>query len=33
MMRMPIVLPATAALPNPAMILTWPMYDAVAMKF
>jgi hypothetical protein len=33
MMRMPIVLPATAVLPNPARIRTRPTHDAEPMKF
>ena len=33
MMRMPIVLPASAALPNPEMMRTIPIHDAVPMKF
>ena len=33
MIRMPIVLPATATLPNPVRIRTSPSHDAVAMKF
>ena len=33
MIRMPIVLPATAALPNPVRMRTSPIHDAVPTKF
>jgi hypothetical protein len=33
MMRMPIVLPATAALPKPVRIRTSPIHEAVPTKF
>ena len=33
MMRIPMVLPATAALPKPVRMRTRPIHDAVAMKF